>query len=198
MPDPRVRKLAQVLIQYSLELQPGELFALRTSPLAEELSLEVYKEAVKAGAHITIQNNLPGAEEVFYRYASDAQLAQLCGSTKVSLSSKVQPARRSFASQDCRKRQPDNANRQQGLALDHRVRELGGADHHAVDIGAVGICVRDGLRDGRNDAGVDIRRCRCLAPAKDTGFAKHHRVGVGAADIDAYFHGITTPISASQ
>jgi aminopeptidase len=74
MPDPRVTKLAQVMVHYSLNLQPGELFLLETSPLAEELSLEVYKEAVKAGAHVTIQSDLPGAQEVFYRYASDDQL----------------------------------------------------------------------------------------------------------------------------
>jgi aminopeptidase len=85
MPDPRVSKLAQVLVQYSLELQPGELFTLRTSPLAEELSLEVYKEAVKAGAHITVQNSLPGAEETFYRFASQAQLEHISPVRKLIL-----------------------------------------------------------------------------------------------------------------
>ncbi|MFC1996726.1 aminopeptidase [Chloroflexota bacterium] len=85
MPDPRVTKLAQVLVKYSLDLQPGELFTLRTSPLAEELSLEVYKEAIKAGAHITIQNNLPGAEEIFYKYASDVQLVHVSPVRKLIL-----------------------------------------------------------------------------------------------------------------
>ena len=74
MPDPRVTKLAQVLVNYSLELKPGEDFALQTSPLAEELSLAVYKEAVKAGAHVLTLNSLPGAGEIFYKHASDAQL----------------------------------------------------------------------------------------------------------------------------
>ena len=74
MPDPRVTKLAQVLVQYSLNLQSGELFALETTPLADELNLEVYKEAIKAGAHVTIQNRIPDANEIFYKYASDDQL----------------------------------------------------------------------------------------------------------------------------
>ncbi len=74
MPDPRVTKLAEVLARYSLELKPGQQFSLRTSPLAEELSLAVYAEAVKAGAHVFVQTALPGAEEAFYKYASDAQL----------------------------------------------------------------------------------------------------------------------------
>ena len=74
MTDPRVQKLAQVLVQYSLELQPGEEFALRTTPLADELNLEVYKEAVLAGAHVTVQNAIPGMMEVFFKSANDAQL----------------------------------------------------------------------------------------------------------------------------
>jgi aminopeptidase len=74
MPDPRVNKLAKVLVRYSLDLQPGEQFVMRTSPLAEELSLEVYKEAIQAGAYVTLQISLPGANEVFYKYASDEQI----------------------------------------------------------------------------------------------------------------------------
>jgi aminopeptidase len=74
MPDPRVSKLAKVLIHYSLELQEGQQMLLRTSPLADELSLAVLEEAVKVGAHVTALNNIPGAQEIFFKYASDAQL----------------------------------------------------------------------------------------------------------------------------
>lgn len=38
MADPRVAKLAEVMVNYSLEMKPGENFWLRTTPLAEELS----------------------------------------------------------------------------------------------------------------------------------------------------------------
>jgi aminopeptidase len=74
MADSRVEKLAQVIVNYSLELKPGQTFWLRTTPLAEEFNLEVYKEAIKAGAHVFVDQRLPGAEEIFYRYASDEQL----------------------------------------------------------------------------------------------------------------------------
>lgn len=74
MPDPRVTKLAQVLVQYSMELKPGQQFAMRSTPLAEPLMLAVYEEAIKAGAYVFIQNGLPGADEIFFKYASDAQL----------------------------------------------------------------------------------------------------------------------------
>jgi aminopeptidase len=75
--DPRVRKLAQVLVHYSLDLQPGEEFSLNTTPLAEELSLAVYEEAIKAGAHVLVQNQLPGFEEMFFKLGSDAQIEYL-------------------------------------------------------------------------------------------------------------------------
>lgn len=74
MTDPRVARLAQVLVNYSLNLQPGEEFLLQSSPLADELNLAVYTEAVRAGAHVLVLNSLPGASEVFFKYASDAQL----------------------------------------------------------------------------------------------------------------------------
>jgi aminopeptidase len=72
--DPRVEKLAKVLVGYSIALKPGDQFLLRTTPLAEELNLAVYEEAVKAGAHILVQQRIPGAEEIYYKYASDMQL----------------------------------------------------------------------------------------------------------------------------
>lgn len=85
MPDPRVTKLAQVLVNYSLELKPGHQFFIRTSPLAEELSLAVYAEAVQAGAHVFIQNGLPGAEQIFYKHASDDQLDHISPVRKLLL-----------------------------------------------------------------------------------------------------------------
>ncbi len=74
MADPRVEKLAKVMVHYALELQPGQQFWLRTTPLAEELNLAVYEEAVRAGAHVLVDQRMPGADEIFYKYASDEQL----------------------------------------------------------------------------------------------------------------------------
>jgi aminopeptidase len=74
MTDAHVEKLAKVLVNYSLELKPGQTFWLRTTPLAEELNLAIYEEAVKAGAHVFVDQRMPGAEEIFFKYASDKQL----------------------------------------------------------------------------------------------------------------------------
>jgi aminopeptidase len=74
MPDPRVSKLAKVLVHYSLGLQAGQKLVIKTHPLADELNLAVYEEAIRAGAFVTILPRTPGAQEIFYKYASDAQL----------------------------------------------------------------------------------------------------------------------------
>jgi len=74
MADARVEKLAKVVVNYSLELKPGQTFWLRTTPLAEELNLAVYEEAIKAGAHVYVDQRMPGASEIFYKYASNDQL----------------------------------------------------------------------------------------------------------------------------
>jgi aminopeptidase len=77
MADPRVTKLAKILVHYSLRLKPGQQVFLQTSPLADELNLAFYEEAVKTGAHVTIvidTNYYPGAAEIFYKYARNAQL----------------------------------------------------------------------------------------------------------------------------
>lgn len=74
MTDARVAKLAKVMVGYSLGLKPGQKFWLRTTPLAEELNLAVYEEAVKAGAHVFVDQRMPGAEEILFKHASDEQL----------------------------------------------------------------------------------------------------------------------------
>lgn len=74
MPDPSIIKLAKVLVHYSLQIKPGQLVFLQTTPLADELSLAFYEEALKAGAHILVQNEIPGTDEIFLKNASDAQL----------------------------------------------------------------------------------------------------------------------------
>ena len=77
MTDPRVAKLALVLVHYSLNLKPGERFVMRTSPLAEELNLAVYEEALKAGAFVAIMQSIPGARQIFYKNASPDQLEHI-------------------------------------------------------------------------------------------------------------------------
>ena len=74
MPDPRVTKLARVLVNYSVEVQKGQQVLIRTAPDANELTLAVYEEVIKAGGHPLVLNQVPGTQEIFFKYASDEQL----------------------------------------------------------------------------------------------------------------------------
>ncbi len=50
--DVRIQKMAQVLINYSLAVKPGERVLLRaSSPAAEPLVQALYQEVLKVGAH---------------------------------------------------------------------------------------------------------------------------------------------------
>jgi aminopeptidase len=74
MTDPRITKLAQILIHYSLEIKAGQKLRISTSPLAHELTLAVYEEAIKSGAHVFVEQPEQELDEIFYKYASDEQL----------------------------------------------------------------------------------------------------------------------------
>ena len=74
MKDQRYEKLAAVLVHYCLEMRRGDLFEIDTPPLAEPLAIEVYEEALRAGAHPFIRVYLPSLSEVFFRTAKKHQL----------------------------------------------------------------------------------------------------------------------------
>lgn len=72
-----IDKLAKILVHYSLKLKPGDEFFIRTSPAANELNVAVYREAMKAGAHVNVMTTLPQEDEIFIRYANDDQLTHM-------------------------------------------------------------------------------------------------------------------------
>ncbi|WP_297093745.1 aminopeptidase [uncultured Draconibacterium sp.] len=68
-------KMADVLINYSLELQPHERIAIFTQSEANELNIALYREALLAGAYPVIICEIPSSNEIFYTYANKDQLA---------------------------------------------------------------------------------------------------------------------------
>ena len=74
MADPRVAKLADLLVNYSIAAKPGQKVAVQGSTAAEPLIQAIYASLLDAGAHPTVLATLPGLEETFYRHASDEQL----------------------------------------------------------------------------------------------------------------------------
>ncbi len=74
MTDPRVTKWAETLVGYSLYLQPGEQVLIRVDEAALPLAKEVYRAALSAGAHPSVQVLVDGLDEIFLTTASDEQL----------------------------------------------------------------------------------------------------------------------------
>jgi aminopeptidase len=72
--DPRVQKLAEVLVRYSLEVKPGQLVRISGPALAEPLVVAAYREVLRAGGHPLLRVSVDGLEEVYYREASEEQL----------------------------------------------------------------------------------------------------------------------------
>ncbi len=74
MRDPRLTKLAQVLIHYSLKVKPGHLVRITGPALAAPLITEAYREALASGAHVDTRVAVDGVDEIFYKHAADEQL----------------------------------------------------------------------------------------------------------------------------
>jgi aminopeptidase len=74
MRDPRVEKLADVLVSYSVEVQPGERVMIQGETAAEPLLEAIYAGVLKAGGYPLMLISLPGIDELLYRHASDEQL----------------------------------------------------------------------------------------------------------------------------
>ena len=73
MKDPRVEKLARVMIEYSLRIRKGQYMVLVGPPVAGPLLLECYRHALRAGANVDTHIILPGMDEIFYTESSRAQ-----------------------------------------------------------------------------------------------------------------------------
>ena len=74
MNDPRIDKLARVLVHYSLRLRKGQLIRIAGSALAAPHIAAAYREALQAGAHPSVRVALGGLEEIYYKTAGDEQL----------------------------------------------------------------------------------------------------------------------------
>src|SRR5208283_1021423 len=67
-------KYAELLVRYSLYLEKGERLLISSTYLAEPLVREVYKEALRAGAHPQTWISLNGIGKVLYDEGSIEQL----------------------------------------------------------------------------------------------------------------------------
>jgi aminopeptidase len=74
MIDPRIDKLADVLVNYSVAVKPGDTVYISGETLAEPLLEAVFRKTLEAGGHPWLQAVLPRQAELLLRHASDQQL----------------------------------------------------------------------------------------------------------------------------
>jgi aminopeptidase len=83
MPDPRIDKMADVLVNYCTAVQPGDKVVVFGSELAAPLLRAVYAKVLQAGGHPQLLVQLSGIREIFYRHANDEQLAYVSEPVKL-------------------------------------------------------------------------------------------------------------------
>jgi aminopeptidase len=74
MRDPRLDKLAKVLVEYSTRIQPRQLVKISGEPVATPAIEAVYEKALAAGAHPVVRCAPESLQEIFFAQASDEQL----------------------------------------------------------------------------------------------------------------------------
>jgi aminopeptidase len=79
MVDPRVRRMAEILVDFCTEVKEGEVVQIKAfSDLANPLLVEIYRRAVRKGAkEILTHIELEEFREIFLREASEEQLTRL-------------------------------------------------------------------------------------------------------------------------
>ncbi len=79
MTDPRIEKLARILVQYSTRVKEGDqvmIWGFPLEPIATPLIAEVFREVLKAGGHPHIAVDLEDIRYIFLTEASEHQLQQ--------------------------------------------------------------------------------------------------------------------------
>ena len=74
MTDSRVTKLADLIVNYSLELKPGEIVRLDGGTVAATFVRELYREALRAGANPRTRVEVEGIDVIAVGEASEEQL----------------------------------------------------------------------------------------------------------------------------
>src|SRR5947209_15362898 len=75
MADPRIEKLADVIVDYSLAIKEGDFFVINSPPIAAPLVEALYVRALSKGAHPVTNIALPNLAELYLKNASDEQLS---------------------------------------------------------------------------------------------------------------------------
>jgi aminopeptidase len=72
--DPRVARLGELVVDYSLRLEPGKVLRIDAPPVAEPLAVAIYRAALAVGAHPYVDLQLERLPELLLAEANDEQL----------------------------------------------------------------------------------------------------------------------------
>jgi aminopeptidase len=153
--DPRIERWANTLVNYCLQVQPGQMVLLIASPVAEPLLAEVYRETLRAGGHPVTQIYQLALEEIRLREAKDEQL-QWANPVSTLLAEQVDA--RLF------------------IESDTNTRQLSGIDPSREALGRQSMRETRTISSRRSVAG-ELRWCLTLFPteayAQDAGMSLH-------------------------
>jgi aminopeptidase len=82
MGDPRVETVAEILVDYSVQVRPKQLVRISGGAHGAPLILAVYRKVLEHGAYPFLRVEPEEVEELFYTYASGAQLDYIPPFTK--------------------------------------------------------------------------------------------------------------------
>ncbi len=80
-----LKKYAKLLVNYCVEINEGENLFISSTTLAEPLIKEIYREAVSKGANVEVSMAFQEKSRIFYKHASDAQLAHVSPLYKLAM-----------------------------------------------------------------------------------------------------------------
>jgi len=72
--DPRVQKFAQILVDHSAKIAPGDRVLIEATTAAEPLIKALYATILDRGGQPHLQLAFPDQESIFFEHAGDAQL----------------------------------------------------------------------------------------------------------------------------
>ena len=75
--DPRIKKLANLLVNHSLSIRKNDLVGVFAGPEAKDLVNEISKLILLKGAYPIIRSRIEGFSYTYYSYASDEQLKSI-------------------------------------------------------------------------------------------------------------------------
>lgn len=77
MSDPRIEKLADLLVNYSIGVQPGDKVIIRSWTPAEPLLNAIYARVLASGGYPFLSLKFPDTESLLFEHASDEQLSHV-------------------------------------------------------------------------------------------------------------------------